>query len=101
MTSRIIAQRGFTFRVPGEWRSGDPFEETTSIICRVQKGPFTSDLAVTKEGDRAFVIYASATATAAWPKGALQATLIRREPAFFGPEEDYVYGPESFVIEVE
>jgi hypothetical protein len=99
--SKIIATRGRTFLLPGTWDSGDAFTENTSLSCTIEKQGVTHSLTATKTSGRGFQIYASNTQTTAWEKGSWSAILSRTDASFFPNGDDYVHGPESFILQVE
>ena len=84
---KILFTGGSSFVISGEWKSGDPFGGSTLITAVASFHPKSQvaahTCAVTLESDRTFTIYASASATATWPKGVHTLTLTRSEANFF------------------
>jgi hypothetical protein len=99
MSAKIEIIRGRTFILPGEW--AEDFLSSTTLSCvLVREGQPQITLDVELLGVRNFQIYGSHTDTATYVPGIYSAVLNRTDVAFFPNGEDYVRGPETFVVEV-
>ena len=103
--NKILFTRGSSLVYYGEWKSGEPFDDDSSVTAILAFGTdephaeYACTVTVVS-GTRDFEIYASNSATGQWPKGIHTMTLTRTESNFFPNGDPFVEVLEPFQVEL-
>ena len=102
---KILFTGGSSLVIAGEWKSGDPFDDDSSVTAllafatKEPRAEYACTVTVVP-GTRDFEIYASNSATGQWPKGTHTMTLTRTESNVFPNGDPFVEVLEPFQVEV-